>query len=83
MGYNPWYWAEIGKLFYLSICTLMVPFERPFSMLSENHKIVEIGSTEFKLHVTYLLASFGIMFAGLPVGVASSNSLNKETGMLK
>ncbi len=61
----------------------MVPFERPFSMLSENHKIVEIGSTEFKLHVTYLLASFGIMFAGLPVGVASSNSLNKETGMLK
>ena len=27
----------------------MVPFERSFSKLSENQKIIEIGSTEFKL----------------------------------
>ncbi len=27
----------------------MTPFERFISKLSENHKIVEIGSTEFKL----------------------------------
>ncbi len=27
----------------------MTPFERSFSKLSENHKIVEMGSTEFKL----------------------------------
>ena len=27
----------------------MTPFERSFSKLSENHKIVDIGSTEFKL----------------------------------
>ncbi len=27
----------------------MTPFERSLSKLSENHKIVEIGSTEFNL----------------------------------
>ncbi len=27
----------------------MTPFERSFSKLSENHKIVEIGITDFKL----------------------------------
>ncbi len=31
------------------IRTMMVPFERSLSKLSENHKIGEIGSTEFKL----------------------------------
>ncbi len=30
----------------------MVPFESSLSKLSENHKIVEIGSTEFKLCTT-------------------------------
>ncbi len=31
------------------IWTLMTPFERSLSKLSENHKIVEIGLTDFKL----------------------------------
>ncbi len=42
----PWY-GQIGKYFYLS----NINFDDTicFSKLSENHKIVEIGSTEFKL----------------------------------
>ncbi len=39
----PWY-RQIGKYFLSEI--LMTPFERYFSKLSENHKIVDIGYTE-------------------------------------
>ncbi len=48
MGYNPWY-RQNSKYFYLSRWTLMRSFERSLSKLSENHKIVEIEPTEFKL----------------------------------
>ncbi len=41
--------AKLANTFISQIRTLMVPFERSFSKLSENQKIVEIGSTEFKL----------------------------------
>ncbi len=41
--YCPWY-RQIGKYFLSEI--LMTPFERYFSKLSENHKIVDIGYTE-------------------------------------
>ncbi len=44
--------AQIGKFCYLSN---MIPFERSLSKLSENQKIVEIGSTELKL---WLLKEF-------------------------
>ncbi len=43
--YYSWY-GQIGKYFYFSNRTLMTPFERYFSKLSENHKIVDIGYTE-------------------------------------
>ncbi len=46
VGYNP---VKLANTFISQIRTLMVPFERSFSKLSENQKIVEIGSTEFKL----------------------------------
>ena len=39
----------MAKLAIFKIGTLMTPFERSLSKLSENQKIVEIGSTEFKL----------------------------------
>ena len=52
----------------------MIPFERSLSKLSENHKNFKTGLTEFKLHAQlYLLASFGIKFAGLPVTVYSTS----------
>ena len=52
-GLGPWAIIHgIAKL----VRTLMTPFERSLSKLSENHKIVEIGWTEFKLHVCSLLA---------------------------
>ncbi len=38
--------GQIGKYFYQ---TLMKPFETSFSKLSENQKIVDIGSTEWQL----------------------------------
>ncbi len=41
--------AKLANTFISRIETLMVPFERSPSKLSENHKIFEIGSTEFKL----------------------------------
>ncbi len=41
------YWQKYNP--YSQIWTLVIPFERSLSKLSENHKIVEIGSTEFKL----------------------------------
>ena len=47
----------------------MVPFERYFSKLSENQKIVEIGSTEFKLHnkmYTHFVHCFLPMATSLP-----------------
>ena len=37
------------KLAISQILTLMTSFERSLSKLSDNHKIVDIGSTEFKL----------------------------------
>ncbi len=52
-GLGPWAIihgiVKLANTFYLSIWTLMIPFERSLSKLSENHKIIEIGSTEFKL----------------------------------
>ncbi len=49
-GLGPWAIIHgIAKLGDTFISTLMVPFERSFSKLSENQKIIEIGSTEFKL----------------------------------
>ncbi len=53
-GLGPWAIIHgIAKLantfFYLSNKNFMTPFERSLSKLSENQKIVEIGSTEFKL----------------------------------
>ncbi len=45
--------AKLTNTFISQIWTLMTPFERSLSFslskLSENHKIIEIGSTEFKL----------------------------------
>ncbi len=54
MGYYPWYLAKIGKFCHFPklIRILMVPFERSLSKLSENQKIVEIGSTKFKNGLT-------------------------------
>ena len=50
MGYNPWYLAEIGKFCNpLKMNNDVIPFETPHCKLSENQKIVEFGSTEFKL----------------------------------
>ncbi len=48
-GLGPWaiyysWYRQIGKYFVSEI--LMTPFERYFSKLSENHKIVDIGYTE-------------------------------------
>ncbi len=52
-GLGPWAIihgiVKLANTFISQIRTLMVPFERSFSKLSENQKIVEIGSTEFKL----------------------------------
>ncbi len=45
MGYYSW----LTNTFISQIQFLMIPFERSLSKLSENQKIVEIGSTEFKL----------------------------------
>ncbi len=38
--------AKLANTFISQIWTLMTPFERYFSKLSENHKIVDIGYTE-------------------------------------
>ncbi len=49
-GLGPWAIIhDITELANTFISTLMTSFERYFSKLSENCKIVEIGSTEFKL----------------------------------
>ncbi len=49
-GLGPWAIIHgIAKLANTFISTLMMPFERSLSKLSENQKIVEIGSTDFKL----------------------------------
>ncbi len=52
-GLGPWAiihgMAKLANTFISQIQFLMVPFERSLSKLSENQKIVEIGSTEFKL----------------------------------
>ncbi len=48
MGYNPWC-GQISKYFYLSRWTLITPFERSLSRLSENQNIFDIGSTVLKL----------------------------------
>ncbi len=42
-------WQILLSLKYSQIQLLMIPFERSLSKLSENQKIVEIGSTEFKI----------------------------------
>ncbi len=58
------------------IWTLMTPFERFLSKLSENQKIIEIGSTEFKLwqlkespnhwlNQCVLLTAFGIVLSSV------------------
>ena len=48
--YNPWYLAEIGKFCNLLKMNIdVIPFETSHCKLSENQKIVEFGSTEFKL----------------------------------
>ena len=44
MGYYSWY-GQIGKYCYLS----NINFDKSLSKLSENQKIIEIVSTEFKL----------------------------------
>ncbi len=41
--------AKLANTFISQIRSLMTPFERSFSELSENHKIFDIASTEFKL----------------------------------
>ena len=41
--------AKLANNFISQTQSLMTPFERSFSELSENHKIFDIGSTEFKL----------------------------------
>ena len=41
--------AKLANRFISQIRSLMTPFERSFSELSENHKNFDIGSTEFKL----------------------------------
>ena len=50
-GFGPWAIihgvAKSANTFIAQILTLMTPFERSHSKLLENHKIVEIGSTEF------------------------------------
>ena len=52
-GLGPWAIihgiAKLANTFLSQICTLMTPFERYFYKLSENHKIFDIGSAEFKL----------------------------------
>ncbi len=49
-GLGPWAIIHgVAKLEYSFNSTLMTPFERSLSKLSENYKIVEIGSTEFNL----------------------------------
>ncbi len=45
MGYYSWY-GQIGKYFYLSNINFD---DKSLSKLSENQKIIEIVSTEFKL----------------------------------
>ena len=48
MGYYSWY-RQIGKCFYLSNMIFDYTIWTIFSKLSENHKKIDIGSTEFKL----------------------------------
>ena len=49
-GLGPWAIIHgITKLADIFISTLMTPFERSLSKLSENHKNFDIGYTEFKL----------------------------------
>ncbi len=49
-GLGPWAIIHgIAKLADIFISTLMIPFERSLSKLSENHKNFDIGYTEFKL----------------------------------
>ena len=52
-GLGPWAIihgiAKLANTFISQIRSLMTPFERSFSELSENHTIFDIGSTEFKL----------------------------------
>ena len=49
-GLGPWAMihgiAKLANTFISQIRSLMTPFERSFSELSENHKIFDIGSTE-------------------------------------
>ncbi len=50
--FRPWtmgYYSWLANTFISQIQFLMIPFERSLSKLSENQKIVEIGSMEFKL----------------------------------
>ena len=52
-GLGPWAIihgiAKLANTFISQIRSLMTPFERSFSKLSENPKNFNIGSTEFKL----------------------------------
>ena len=52
-GLGPWAIIhgviKLANTFIVQKYTLMTPFKRFFSKLSENHKIVEVRSTEFKL----------------------------------
>ena len=52
-GLGPWAIihgiAKLANTFIYQIRSLMKSFERSFSELSENQKIFDIGSTEFKL----------------------------------
>ncbi len=52
-GLGPWAiihgMAKLANTYIAQIRTLMTPFERSPSKLSENQKIIEIGCTEFKL----------------------------------
>ena len=48
-GLGPWASTVSPNTFLSQIWFFMTPFERYFSRLSENHKVVDIGSTEFKL----------------------------------
>ena len=51
-GLGPWAIHGVAKLannFIAQVGTLMVPFEASLFKVSENQKIIEIGSTKFKL----------------------------------
>ena len=54
-GLGPWAIihgiTKLANTFISQIQSLMTLFERSFSELSENQKIFDIGSTEFKLYI--------------------------------